>query len=213
LIALTAATGVVDAVSYLGLGRVFTANMTGNVVLLGFGLGGSDVAWVAGSLTSLAAFIGGAVIGGRVTKLGGDGRHQRLMRGLAVESALIVSATIISLPARGDAGRLILIGLLAAAMGVRNATVRRLAEPDLTTTVLTLTLTGLVADSRLAGGSGGHALLRGGAVIAMLVGAVIGALLVREDRTLALAAVSFAVMCTTIAFGAALRIDRGAPTG
>jgi uncharacterized membrane protein YoaK (UPF0700 family) len=40
LMALTAVSGLVDAVSYLGLGHVFTANMTGNVVVLGFAAAG-----------------------------------------------------------------------------------------------------------------------------------------------------------------------------
>jgi uncharacterized membrane protein YoaK (UPF0700 family) len=62
-------------------------------------------------------------------------------------------------------------------MGVRNATVRRLAVPDLTTTVLTMTLTGLAADSRVAGGSGQGSARRIAAVLAMLCGALTGALL------------------------------------
>ena len=63
-------------------------------------------------------------------------------------------------------------------MGIQNATARRLAVPDLTTTVLTLTLTGVAADSRLAGGKGGHPGRRLIAVAAMFAGALVGALLV-----------------------------------
>jgi hypothetical protein len=62
---------------------------------------------------------------------------------------------------------------------VRNATVRRLAVPDLTTIVLTMTLTGLAADSRLAGGSGKGSVRRIAAVLAMLTGAFAGALLLK----------------------------------
>jgi uncharacterized membrane protein YoaK (UPF0700 family) len=64
-------------------------------------------------------------------------------------------------------------------MGVRNATVRRLAVPDLTTTVLTMTLTGLAADSRVAGGAGRGSVRRIAAVLAMLLGAIAGALLLK----------------------------------
>jgi uncharacterized membrane protein YoaK (UPF0700 family) len=71
----------------------------------------------------------------------------------------------------------VVIALLALAMGVRNATVRRLGVPDLTTTVLTMTLTGLAADSPVAGGSGRGSVRRISAVLAMLCGAVAGALL------------------------------------
>jgi len=70
-----------------------------------------------------------------------------------------------------------LICLLGAAMGLQNATVRKLAVPDLTTTVLTLTLVGVSADSQLAGGRGSRAGRRLVAVAAMLLGALIGALL------------------------------------
>src|SRR5437667_7724107 len=59
-------TGVVDAVSYIGLGHVFTANMTGNVVFLGFGFAGTPGLSVPRSLASLAAFFLGAIIGGRI---------------------------------------------------------------------------------------------------------------------------------------------------
>jgi len=63
-------------------------------------------------------------------------------------------------------------------MGLRNATVRRLAVPDLTTTVLTLTLAGLGADSSLAGGDNPRFARRVASVAAMLAGAVAGAILV-----------------------------------
>src|SRR6476469_2310474 len=66
LLALTFSTGLVDAVSYLGLGRVFTANMTGNIVLLGFGIAGSGGLPVVAPLVSLGAFLGGAAVGGRM---------------------------------------------------------------------------------------------------------------------------------------------------
>ena len=77
-----------------------------------------------------------------------------------------------------EAGRYTLIVLLAFAMGVQNATARKLGVPDLTTTVLTLTVTGIAADSRLAGGSGPHPGRRLVAVLAMLAGAVVGGMLV-----------------------------------
>ena len=66
LLGLTAVTGLVDAVSYLALGHVFTANMTGNVVFLGFAVAGAPGLSVARSGTAVAAFFMGAVIGGRM---------------------------------------------------------------------------------------------------------------------------------------------------
>jgi uncharacterized membrane protein YoaK (UPF0700 family) len=180
LLVMTFSTGLVDAVSYLGLGRVFTANMTGNVVLLGFGIAGSGGLPVVAPLVSLGAFLAGSAAGGALAAATGDRHGRHVARALGIEIALLLAAAVVvaaadvrpSTPA-GDA----VIALLALAMGVRNATVRRLAVPDLTTTVLTMTLTGLAADSRLAGGTGQGSARRMAAVLAMLCGAVAGALL------------------------------------
>src|SRR5436305_8200132 len=68
LLVLTFTTGLVDAVSYLALGRVFTANMTGNVVLLGFGIAGSGGLPVVAPLISLLSFVLGATAGGTLVK-------------------------------------------------------------------------------------------------------------------------------------------------
>ena len=67
LFGLTFVTGVIDAVSFLGLGHVFTANMTGNVVFLGFAMGGTADLSVGRSLAALGAFASGSVVGGRLT--------------------------------------------------------------------------------------------------------------------------------------------------
>jgi len=66
LLGMTAVTGLVDTVSFLSLGRVFTANMTGNVVLLAFATAHISGLSIARSLTALLAFLGGAMLGGRV---------------------------------------------------------------------------------------------------------------------------------------------------
>jgi uncharacterized membrane protein YoaK (UPF0700 family) len=205
LLALTFTTGMVDAVSYLGLGRVFTANMTGNVVLLGFGLAGAGGLPVVAPLVSLAAFVAGSAAGG-VLALKLAGRHAtHIAWALTIEVLLIAAAALLSTVVTVHAGRVsgdAVIVLLAVAMGVRNATVRRVGVPDLTTTVLTMTLTGLAADSRLAGGSGGGSARRVAAVIAMLAGAIAGALMVKSSITLAL------VVALAVAFLAGLAYTR-----
>ena len=180
LLTLTAVTGLVDAVTYLRMGHVFAANMTGNVVFLGFGVvPGSGVGAVP-SLVGIAGFVIGAFAGGRLgVRL--DGRvHVWLGTAFGVQAAALgVLAALVGagvLATRGGAD-LVLVGLLSAAFGLQNATVRRLGVPDLTTTVLTLTLTGLAADNRLAGGRGAQPHRRLGSVAAMLGGAVVGALL------------------------------------
>jgi uncharacterized membrane protein YoaK (UPF0700 family) len=93
--------------------------------------------------------------------------------------------------------RYALIVVLATAMGAQNATARRLAVPDLTTTVLTLTITGIAADSSLVGGTGAKAGRRLVSVTAMLVGALVGALSVGHAQIvypLVIAAATVAVI-------------------
>ena len=202
LLLLTFSTGVVDAGSYLGLGHVFTANMTGNIVLLGFGIGGAAGLPVVAPLVSLGAFLLGAGIGGSVGTRRTTDMQPSLNRALLLETLLIAGAAVIAATASVQPGRLpayTMIALLAFALGFRNATVRKVAVPDLSTTVLTMTLTGLAADSKLFGGPGSGTVRRSTAVVSMLVGAVCGALLVRSALwlDLSLAAVLAAVTLVT----------------
>ncbi|MFF1483898.1 YoaK family protein [Streptomyces sp. NPDC058319] len=180
LLGLTVVSGIIDAVSYLGLGHVFTANMTGNVVVLGFAAAGAPGFSVPHTLTSLVCFLVGAVTGGRVAVRYGDGSRRTWARvTLAAEAALVgVSAVVAFTVPDATTTAYALIALTAFAMGLRNATVRKLGIPDLTTTVLTMTLTGLASDSRAGGGSGHHSPRRTASVLAMLAGATLGAWLV-----------------------------------
>jgi uncharacterized membrane protein YoaK (UPF0700 family) len=190
LLVLTATTGLVDAASYLGLGHVFAANMTGNIVLLGFGIVGGYGLPVVAPLVSLAGFLIGATAGGRLVRNQGEHRRAQLTLALTIETMLLAAAAIVAGLAGMRAGAFTedcLIALLALGMGVRNATVRKLAVPDLTTTVLTMTLTGLAAESPVAGGDGSGTIRRTSAVVAMLVGALVGALLLKVDLWLVLA--------------------------
>ena len=179
LYALTAVTGLVDAASYLGLGRVFTALMTGNVVFLGFGIARADRLPVAPSIAALGAFLTGALLGGRLLARGLN--TARLRRSLLLGTALLAAAALVAAGTEASRGpaRYVVIAVLAVSMGVQSATVRHLARADLTTTVLTLTLTGLAADSTLAGGTNPRVPRRLGSVATMLAGALTGALLLR----------------------------------
>ncbi len=204
---LTFSTGFVDAASYIGLGHVFVANMTGNVVLLGFGIAGAADLPVVAPLISLMAFLIGSGSGGRLgVRLARD-QDRNLCAALTIETLLIVvaSATAAVVDVRpGGASAYAVIALLAFALGFRNATVRRVAVPDLTTTVLTMTLTGLAAGSRLFGGSGSGSVRRGAAVISMLAGAICGALLLRVALWAVLLAAAALALATLILYRAAL---------
>jgi uncharacterized membrane protein YoaK (UPF0700 family) len=204
LTVLTIVSGVVDAVSYLGLGHVFTANMTGNVVVLGFAAAGAKGFSIAASLTSLGSFLLGAAVAGRICLHIGS-RRRWLVFAMAAEGGVTGAAAIASALASGIVGagwaRYTVIALLAFAMGVRNSTIRRLAVPEMTTTVLTLTLTGLAADSSLAGGHNPRAARRTSAVLAMLVGAIAGAgLFLHQGATWPLAIVAVVVLVTATLF-------------
>lgn len=177
LLLLSATTGLVDAVSVLGLGKVFTANMTGNVVFLGFAAAGTPGFAVKPYLVALLSFLMGALVAGRIGgRLGQEPLRQWLLAAAGVEGALLVAAALCALPGAPliDA----IIALTALAMGFRNATIRMLKVPDLTTTVLTLTLTGIAADSTLAGGTGPNLARRTAAVASIFAGAALGAFLV-----------------------------------
>jgi uncharacterized membrane protein YoaK (UPF0700 family) len=171
--ALTFVTGLIDAVSLLGLGHVFVANMTGNVVFLGFSLVGQGATSLAACALALAGFLGGAVIGGRSMKLGGA---NGLRGALALDVALLSAAGCLATFWTGVAVQWLVL-LLAGAMGIRTAVVRALAIPDMNTTVLTLTLAGIAADSSLAGGENPRLGRRLTSVASVLAGASIGALL------------------------------------
>ena len=181
LLVLTIVTGLVDAVSYLELGHVFVANMTGNVVFLGFAVADAKDFSIPASLLAIAAFLGGALAGGRLGANLGNHRGRLLAIATTIEVALVGAAAVVStlgLVPEEHAVQYVLIVLLAVAMGLQNATARRLAVPDLTTTVLTLTLTGIAADSTLAGGANPNPARRTVATIAMFVGAGVGAVLI-----------------------------------
>jgi uncharacterized membrane protein YoaK (UPF0700 family) len=216
LLALTFTTGLVDAVSYLGLGRVFTANMTGNVVLLGFGIAGSGGLPVIAPIISLAAFLVGAAVGGILSKRLLERHPEHLGAAIAVEASLLsiaaIIAAIIAIRERAFSGD-VLIALLALAMGVRNATVRSIGVPDLTTTVLTGTLTALGADSPLTGGTGRGLSRRAATVLAMLVGAIAGALLLKTSLVLPLVLAAVLGLVTWLVYLPAARREMKAVHG
>ncbi|MDT4915329.1 MAG: hypothetical protein QOH89_29 [Pseudonocardiales bacterium] len=202
LLVLTATTGIVDAVSYLGMGHVLVANMTGNVVFLGFALAGAAGFSIASFLVAIASFLVGALLGGRLGATLGDNRRRWLVVAAVTQTALATIAAIMTaagvLNTAGNE-RLGVIALLGVGMGVQNATVRRLAVPDMTTTVLTMTLTGLAADSTPAGGGNPRPRRRLASVAAMLAGGVAGAALMLHSS----AAVSIGVFAAILAVAAA----------
>ncbi|MFB7866068.1 YoaK family protein [Streptomyces sp. NPDC056069] len=166
LIVLTFTSGLVDAASFLGLGHVFVANMTGNVVFCGFALAGAAGLSATASLTALSAFLLGAAAGGRWRR----GARAVPFRPLVGLQTILLAAALVA--QQTGASRYPVLVLMGGAMGLQNAVVHRLAVPDLTTTVLTRTLTGLAADRW-----GAPSLRRLLSALTLFLGALAGALL------------------------------------
>jgi uncharacterized membrane protein YoaK (UPF0700 family) len=184
LIVLTLVTGLVDAFSYLELRHVFVANMTGNIVFLAFSLGGSrEFVWWA-SLLAIAAFTVGALAGGRIANAYGEHRARQLFLAASTQTVLVATTLILDVTLRrpySDPSAAILIAALAIGMGLQNATVLTLAVPGLTTTVMTRTITGILADSAVAGGQNQIG-RRVASVVVLFVGALSGALLIENGH-------------------------------
>jgi uncharacterized membrane protein YoaK (UPF0700 family) len=184
MLLLTFTTGVVDAVGYLGLDRVFTGNMTGNVVILGMALVGADGLPILGPVLALLGFMAGAAAGGRALRRSAGGWTGRTTTLLTLVGVVTVALGAVLAGVGDDPARPVAITIttaLGAAMGTQAATARFLAVKDVTTVVVTSTITGLAADSVLGNGSAAPAdsWRRGWAVVLILAGAALGAALLR----------------------------------
>ena len=212
MVALTVVTGIVDAVSYLRLGHVFVANMTGNVVFVGFALAGAAGLSARASLAAIAAFLAGAFAGGRLAALSPSHRGLMLRSATGVQAVLLAFALVLALTASSplpEGMRYALLVALALAMGVQNAAAQRIAVPELTTTVLTRTLTGIASEAGGVAGWGAQLGRRSLAVLAMLTGALFGALLALETSIAAALAPALALVLA-VAIAAHLASDPGA---
>lgn len=178
LLLLTFATGLVDAISLLALGHVFVANMTGNIIFLGFWFVPHSGIDMTAAVVAFVSFILGTIIGGRFA------RHLesrvRLWLTTALGTEVLLLTVLSALAGIGvvnyhDDGKLILIAGLAVSFGAQSVTARRFAIQELSTTVLTGTIVSIGMDSRLAGGRGDRRKLRYGVIATMLAGAMLGA--------------------------------------
>jgi uncharacterized membrane protein YoaK (UPF0700 family) len=180
LLILTASTGCIDAVSYLALDKVFTGNMTGNVLFIGFSLVGAGTAPLLNNVIALLGFALGSIIGGRVVGRNAQKGLPRSSRGILIGGAAVIIALAIywvivhtlAFPAL-----LTVTALLAMVMGAQVSAVKPVGNSDVTTIVVTNTLANLARDSRLAGGKGKNWFPRLAAILAMGIGAAIGAAL------------------------------------
>lgn len=183
--AITVVCGLLDAASFLGLGQVFVEIMTGNIVFLAFSVGTRGVHQLASAVpigvpyvAALACFAVGAVVGGRLVRAGETGRRI----GFASDASLVgIAALAVALTHPGPAAhaRYLVIAILSFAMGIQNALMRRWGIRDLATNLMTLTLTGLLADSVLGGGSNPRAGRRSTSIVIFTISAAGGAFMTR----------------------------------
>lgn len=131
-----------DALSYLALGHIFTANMTGNTVLLGLSVIQGDAAGAGRATLALGGFLLGGAIGAAIAY---RGRHEhRWPHGVTV--ALIVEVVLLAMLASSRSASIaVRIALAAIAMGIQSAAARRLDILGVATTFVTGTLTSLIS--------------------------------------------------------------------
>ena len=203
LLLLTFATGLIDAVSVLVLGHVFVANMTGNVIFLGFWLVPHSGVDLTAAVVAFISFVLGAVIGGRFARHLDREVRVWITAALGTEGLALMALAVLAgagvLSYQGT-GRLILIAGLAAVFGAQNVAARQFGVGELSTTVLTATIVGIGSDSRLAGGRGEREKLRFSVVLTMCGGAVVGATLSRFVVAPVIALAAVMVIAALIVF-------------
>jgi len=201
MLALTFSTGVVDAMGYLGLDRVFTGNMTGNVVLLGMAMAGGNSLPILRPALALAFFMLGAALAGRLLRRNGEGWSPQTSAALLAVSLGLWALTVFVLLAPVQADPTLgstVTSALALLMGTQAATAKRLKVAEITTVVVTSTITGLASDSRLAGGKGTFWQRRALAIVLIMLGALAGAAALHVHLALALALAAVIATAVTV---------------
>lgn len=152
LIGLTVSAGAVDAVSWLGLGQVFSAFMSGNFVFLGLRIAGADGPSMPAVISALAAFGVGAFLAARIVRSTSDSGAVWPRRvTVALGTTLVAEAAFVALwigvdaaPSQGSTD--VLLAVMSLAMGVQTAAVYSLGLRGVTTTAATATWAAVIGD-------------------------------------------------------------------
>jgi uncharacterized membrane protein YoaK (UPF0700 family) len=182
LLLLTLATGLADSISILVLGHVFVANMTGNVIFLGFWLAPRTTVDLTAVVVALPTFVCTTILSGRLLRHFGARTRRWITAVLATEITLLVTLSVLAGAGAlryHDDTKLIMIAVLTVTFGLQHSTARQFGIQELSTTVLTSTIVSLGLDSHLAGGTGDRERLRFGVILTMCAGAFLGATLSR----------------------------------
>jgi uncharacterized membrane protein YoaK (UPF0700 family) len=198
LLALSLAAGIIDATSYLGLGRVFTANMTGNTVLLGVALARGTGGDAACATETLAGFGLGAACGVASTRTDGPW-PRRAAPAFAIEAAALAALLALWAVFGVHSLRYWLIAVAGAAMGAQSAAVRSSDVGGVNTTYMTGTLLNAIARLVLRARTGPERAegpsLPGAAWATYAVGALGGAFAEKAWHSGAVA-ISLAIVCS-----------------
>lgn len=222
LLLLAFASGSNDAIVYLSLGHVFTANMTGNTVLLGIALAQAQWLTASRSAVALAGYIAGVACGSiiiyRKDREGGQETWPPVITtALALEFLCLLALTVWGalLGQATVAGNVVypLIVLSAVAMGIQSTAVRALGIASITTTFVTGTWTSLTAGvvtrisslhrsfGRDENAPGSHTGLQGAVVGVYILAALAGAAARLQWHVTALV-----IPCATVALVIAVRV-------
>lgn len=204
MLALTFSTGVIDAVGFLGLDKVFVGNMTGNVVILGMGMVGADDLPVAGPALALVGFMVGAAGAGRALRRQANGTwagSTTVVLSAVGVMVLVVAVGVEMVDALAHNTMITVTTMLGAAMGMQAAAARVIAVKDVTTVVVTSSITGLAAESWFGAHNPGNGGRRIAAVVVLLLGAALGAVSLAVNLSLGLF-LSAAVILAVAGFGA-----------
>jgi uncharacterized membrane protein YoaK (UPF0700 family) len=212
LILLAFGAGAVDAISFLGLGRVFTANMTGNIVLLGLAAGSAAGSEATRSAVSLAAFCFAVFTALWISR---RPKRDRLPAGVVVALGLetatqggFLAGWLLSSARPHGAAEAILVGVSALAMGLQSGAVIRLGVRGVSTTYVTGTLTGLISELVSFSGSTRDWARRVLVLAALLAGAACAAVLVVGVRH---AAPVLPLAVTSVVFAGAILLRARVP--
>lgn len=219
MFALTATAGAVDAVTFLGLGRAFAALATGNVLLLSFGVANAPGISIASPAEALAAFVAGvAAAHAVVVAVSWRGRRWYVVA-LAGEVAVIAGAGVYAVIVSGTQSlpqhaTVIVVVLLAGAMGWRSRTMVEAGIPDMPTTAVQVSLVKALVDvlsfrSFRTGSARAPALARArraGTVVGVFTGGAIGAFLLRLGPGPALVVIAGMEACVTALYSRAPRL-------
>jgi uncharacterized membrane protein YoaK (UPF0700 family) len=181
LLLLTVSTGAIDADSYLALDHVFTGNMTGNVLFIGFAIAGVKTIPFVNNSLALLGFVVGTIVGGRIVGRDHPKGLPRVSAWVLLAGGILalgIATTWTVLRTLDQPILLVLTFLLACVMGSQVSAVKPIGNSDVTTIVVTNTLANLARDSRIAGGTFDNWIPRLLAVVAMGVGAAVGALII-----------------------------------